>query len=183
MRQYLIKLENNLYLPNGTAGHGFSGYLDSKQDSTSWTSGDSDQKTLGQHAAAALGQDPSQLQTLLKRDINSDGSNRDQLTRIFGYSDHADNQGNRYSPILYIYATLSNAQQYDLTVQFNSLVSRILFDNSTSGSQPTARGVEYLQGESVYTADPRHDTANKGSAARVYASKEVIVAGGTFNSP
>jgi len=36
----------------------------------------------------------------------------------------------------------------------------------------------------MYSADPRHNfTANPGTKKQVFARKEVIVSGGTFNSP
>lgn len=186
MRQYLVKLEKNEYLPNGTQGHGFSGYLDINQDDASWATTDIDARKIGESIAVAFQNDPSQLQSLLRRDINADDPDRDQATGIYGLSNHGDSLGNRYSPIQYIHSTLADAAQYNLTVQFNSLVSTVLFDNSSGTSlQPTAIGVEYLQGESLYSADPRHiasiDQGN--STARAYATKEVILAGGTFNSP
>lgn len=107
-------------------------------------------KLLGENAAIAFGQDPSELQTLLQKDINADNTKRDQSTDIFGFSNHADNQGNRYSPIQYIHAAMTDAQQYNLTAQFNSLVSKVLFQNLATGVEPLAGGVEYLQGEGVY---------------------------------
>jgi choline dehydrogenase len=47
-----------------------------------------------------------------------------------------------------------------------------------------ATGVEYLAGESMYNADPRHNaTTNPGVKTQVFARKEVIISGGAFNSP
>jgi choline dehydrogenase-like flavoprotein len=44
-----------------------------------------------------------------------------------------------------------------------------------------AVGVEYLQGERLYRADP--NAAGTGLPGRILASREVILAGGAFNSP
>ncbi|RYP51377.1 hypothetical protein DL768_003305 [Monosporascus sp. mg162] len=73
--------------------------------------------------------------------------------------------------------------QHPLALQMNTFVSRILFANSTkSGSKPRATGVEVIKGKSVYKADPRN-TGTRGEVATVTARKEVILAGGAFNSP
>ncbi|KAL9620792.1 MAG: hypothetical protein Q9160_004692 [Pyrenula sp. 1 TL-2023] len=186
MRQYLVKLERNVYLPNGTQGHGFSGYLDINQDDASWATTNIDARKIRESIALAFQNDPFQLQSLLRRDVNADDPDRDQAIGIYGLSNYGDSRGARYSPIQYIRSTLADAAQYNLTVQFNSLVSGVLFKNSSStSSEPTATGVEYLQGESLYTADPRHTAGmdKENLTARAYATKEVILAGGTFSSP
>jgi choline dehydrogenase len=66
-----------------------------------------------------------------------------------------------------------------LTLQTNALATRVLLDDSN-----TAVGVEYLQGEHLYRADPRTDQAGPPSEPRqALASREVILACGTFNTP
>jgi choline dehydrogenase-like flavoprotein len=64
-----------------------------------------------------------------------------------------------------------------LTVQLNALATRVLFDRDNR-----AIGVEYLRGERLYRA---HARPNAGAAPTesVYASREVILSGGAFNSP
>ena len=57
----------------------------------------------------------------------------------------------------------------------------MLFSNSTD--QPRALGVEVMEGASVYKADPKHIPGNKGPVSQVFANKEVIISGGTFNTP
>jgi choline dehydrogenase len=64
-----------------------------------------------------------------------------------------------------------------LTIQLNTLVTRILFDDHNR-----AIGVEYQQGDRLYRAHSRPRTA-PGATERVHASREVILAGGAFNSP
>ena len=51
---------------------------------------------------------------------------------------------------------------------------------STIGSR--AIGVEYQKGERLYRADPR-SSATDGERRSAYAAREVILAGGTFNTP
>lgn len=60
-------------------------------------------------------------------------------------------------------------------------MSKVLF--SKIKGKYTATGVEYLQGKSLYSADPRYNPKDKGELRRVYASREVILAAGVFNTP
>ncbi|EKE73659.1 GMC family oxidoreductase [Gallaecimonas xiamenensis] len=64
-----------------------------------------------------------------------------------------------------------------LHIELNALVTQVLFDEDNR-----AIGVEYLKGERLYRACslPRGST---GERQQIYASKEVILAGGAFNSP
>lgn len=70
-----------------------------------------------------------------------------------------------------------------LTIQLGALVTRVLFDD---GDPPRAVGVEYREGESLYRADPRSRPEAEGVPPRVHqvrARREVILAGGAFNTP
>jgi choline dehydrogenase len=64
-----------------------------------------------------------------------------------------------------------------LKIVLNALVTRVLFDRGNRAS-----GVEYLQGERLYRA---HATPSRegGEPATISASREVILAGGAFNTP
>jgi len=92
------------------------------------------------------------------------------------------------------------AAGYPLTVALRALASRVLLDDSNA-----AYGVEYLEGQSLYRADPRAAPAAVGAAPAAvgaaqaavgaaasgapgtpkvaYARREVILAGGAFNTP
>jgi choline dehydrogenase len=69
-----------------------------------------------------------------------------------------------------------------LTIELEALAARVLLDD-----QQAAVGVEYLKGRSLYRADPRAQAAAAAAPAperRVaYARREVILAGGAFNTP
>jgi choline dehydrogenase len=65
----------------------------------------------------------------------------------------------------------------NLTIELDALATRVLFDDNNR-----AIGVEYLKGERLYRAhcEPSERAGEKKS---VYATREVILAGGAFNTP
>nr|WP_246722832.1 GMC oxidoreductase [Aliikangiella sp. G2MR2-5] len=65
-----------------------------------------------------------------------------------------------------------------LVIRTGALVSQVLFNEEN-----TAVGVEYLEGSRLYRADPLHELSSTGTKRQVRASREVILSGGTFNSP
>lgn len=137
---------------------------------------------LGQLAQSLVGNFTS-LDTLLwylERDIN----NRDDLTEPFGLAKHENGTDRRWSPRDLVHNTLNTTSTP--TLQLGSLATRVLFDNTSStSSTPRAIGVEYLEGTGIYGAMWKYDeaTAPNGTLKRTYARKEVIISGGTFNSP
>ncbi|MGH8553351.1 MAG: GMC family oxidoreductase N-terminal domain-containing protein, partial [Methylococcales bacterium] len=65
----------------------------------------------------------------------------------------------------------------NLTIETDALATRVILDANNR-----AIGVEYLKGEKLYKAHP--NPSNKpGEARKVYAAKEVILAGGAYNTP
>jgi choline dehydrogenase len=64
-----------------------------------------------------------------------------------------------------------------LKIVLNALVTRVLFDE-----QKRAVGVEYLRGERLYRASGNVNPQTVQPAS-IYASREVILAGGAFNTP
>src|SRR4051812_41725454 len=99
---------------------------------------------------------------------------------------HSGKDGKRSSPNNYIRATLADAAKYPLTLKLHTLVTKVLFANSTgmAAAPPRAIGVEVVEGASLYRADPKHIRGAKAPPSKkILASKEVIVSGGAFNSP
>jgi choline dehydrogenase len=88
------------------------------------------------------------------------------------------NNGTRIAVREYIQRTV--AAGHPLTVQTHTFVTKINFDDSGNGTRAT--GVDYLKGEYLYKASPLH-RGRDGQRGSVKAKKEVIIAGGTFNTP
>ncbi|KAM0231972.1 hypothetical protein ACHAP5_010905 [Fusarium lateritium] len=185
MRQYLVNLERCNYLSNGsTPDHGFTGYIDTSGGDPSWSLNQSDLTSLAQQFSDALGGKETGLSLfeLLSRDVNENSPDRDQTQGVFRPYTHSRN-GLRSSPRQYIRATIDDPNNYPLTLQTDSLVTKVLFSNSSRDKEPRAIGVEYLRGKSLYAADPRYNPEVQGIPGRVYARKEVILAGGVYNTP
>jgi choline dehydrogenase-like flavoprotein len=64
-----------------------------------------------------------------------------------------------------------------LVVELDALATKVLFDNENR-----ATGVEYLKGARLYRAHTSPSTA-QGEKRCVYVSREVILAGGAYNTP
>src|SRR5260370_41204803 len=72
---------------------------------------------------------------------------------------------------------LSAMQAHDLDVEFDALATKVLLD-----TDKRAIGVEFVKGKSLYRASP-NTTGDPGVLRRVGVAREVIVAGGAFNTP
>jgi len=68
-----------------------------------------------------------------------------------------------------------------LTIRMNALVSKVIVERRDGRKR--AVGVEYLEGNHLYAADPNHDPAANGNRKTVRAGREVILCGGAFNTP
>ncbi|KAI8163324.1 hypothetical protein K4K49_013103 [Colletotrichum sp. SAR 10_70] len=73
------------------------------------------------------------------------------------------------------------SRKYHLDIMLDTLATKVTFD--TSGEKPRANGVDYMSGAALYRADPRSKTAQPSGTGHVTATKEVIVAGGAYNTP
>jgi len=75
----------------------------------------------------------------------------------------------------------------NFTIRTNALVTRVVFEEGTN----VVAGVEYLEGKSLYEADPRSSEGNRKmvlnyqtrKVARLARGGEVILCGGAFNTP
>ncbi|CAH0045274.1 unnamed protein product [Clonostachys solani] len=190
MRQIYIDLERAHSVPPGTPGRGFDGYISSNLNNVSYV-------TNTTHVAAVVREgirrlegieveDQTHLSELLQREINALDTPMYGNGSWFQMPVHVDSLRRRSGARNFIIDTIQRenedgSQAYPLTLSTHSLATKILFKQD--GGEPRAVGVEYLQGEGLYAADRRYDEKTSGELQKVFASREVIVAGGAFNTP
>ncbi|MEZ4222661.1 MAG: GMC family oxidoreductase N-terminal domain-containing protein [Polyangiaceae bacterium] len=147
-----------------------------------------DSKLLSLLASAANAQEPQQegnpfglpgtagqLSQLLQRDLN-DSLSSAETTGLFRIP-LATRAGRRSSTREFILDTI--ARGYPLTLSTNTLATRVLFD---SNAPTRAVGVEIVTGRRLYQASLGDGDAPSAPQA-AYATKEVILSAGAFNSP
>jgi choline dehydrogenase len=178
MRGYFERMENCQYLPKGTPGHGFSGWLHTSHVDPTWYK-DGDHDVI----QSALSLEHSTFHP----DQNSISPRRDFQQGVFQPTMHMTKDGKRSSVQTYLAATVNaknsdGSKKYPLDIKTNCLVSKVLFDHSGHG-KPKAVGVEFLEGKSLYAADPRFNKHIHGQRKQAHVSKEVIISGGAFNTP
>ncbi|PSN70350.1 alcohol oxidase [Corynespora cassiicola Philippines] len=184
MRRHLMNLENCTYVPQGTPGHGFDGYLQSSHHNTS-TSIPSDNVAayVAELFRQTEGIDPestAHMAELLDRDINRIDNDRYASPLMFTVPNAINpTTASRSSIAHYIKDVI--AAGHPLTMSLHSLASKVLFERCNG--KPKAYGVEYLVGEGLYSADGRYNASQTSETRSVRARREVIVAGGAFNTP
>lgn len=152
---------------------------------------------------SSVGDNPADTLSMVSRDINNNSPARDTTEGLFGLPFHGNATWGRFSARDITLATLAAKKpngkpRYPLTLQTHSLVTRVLFDQpgngkgkgkgkgkgNGNGPKPRATGVEYLQGQSIYRADPRNNPSTPAGTPRTaHARREVILSAGVFNTP
>jgi choline dehydrogenase len=187
MRKYFAKLENNAYLLPGAKGHGNDGWLGTQYSPIDIVLTDPKLLSVVTGATFALGNQTNaiiNLESLVVGDANADTETRDKLPAVYQIPlSTAD--GKRTGSREFVLATrdavnADGTKRFPLDVRMNCHVTKVTFDQTVT--PPRATGVEFLDGQYLYKASPksRGATGTPGSAT---ASREVIVAGGTYNSP
>jgi choline dehydrogenase len=127
---------------------------------------------------------------VLTKDLNSGNPGRDDTESVYQIplavdADTLKRAGPRDFILSVANARTSNGdRKYHLDVALNTFVTKIDFNtlgNNTS-NKPRATGVQFMKGQSLYSADPRYNGA-KGSQGSVSVKKEVIISAGTFETP
>ncbi|GME46169.1 Glucose-methanol-choline oxidoreductase [Neofusicoccum parvum] len=184
MRKYYVKLEHAWYLlGNSVVGHGFSGWL--KVGVTDLTLVIEDIRllqmviaaasTFGKSIVGSLLGTVTGLASLLALDINRVWPDRDTSTDLYQVPIHIDNY-ERNGPREFLLSVVD--QGYPLDIRLNCLATKVRFDGTK------AVGIDFLDGESLYRADPRAEASGTpGTPGSVNATREVILAAGTFNTP
>lgn len=184
MREYFTRIEDNRYVDPGTEGHGFEGWLPISHPSTTLALRDLKLVSLVKGATRVSGsnfvEDATQLFGLAGRDINSADAARDLTEGAFNIPTSTED-GVRVGVRDRILDTMEAG--HPLTLYTRSLATRVLFDEESSEGAPRAIGVEILRGAHLYRADRRAAEATEPTRREVFASREVILAAGAFNTP
>lgn len=187
MRQYYERMEKCNYLALGTSGHGYDGWLVDEEAPLELVLTDPQLLSMVLGGAFALGNSTNSvfnIGTVLAGDANADTKSRDTNPGYYQIP-VATNGAKRNGPRDFLVAVegakdADGLKKYPLDIRTNCHATKVMFDNS---SPPRATGVEFLDGKYLYRASPRSSTAGKGTPGSVTASREVIIAGGVYNSP
>ncbi|KJZ76977.1 hypothetical protein HIM_03854 [Hirsutella minnesotensis 3608] len=195
MRAHFARLEHNRYLLPLLAGpgHGFDGWLSTDHAPLTLALKDPQLLSLILGGTFALGNVTNtviNLVNVLAGDANAAAPSRDRYGGYFQTPISAQD-GKRAGARDFIVAVRDaknpdGSQRFPLDVRTNCHVTRVLFGNETTPAgtqQPRATGVEFLDGAYLYRASPRSRSAGPGKPGSATARREVIVAGGTYNSP
>lgn len=193
MRRYFARMEKNQYLLLPGEAHGTEGWLETENAPLSIVLEDPQLLSLLTGGAFALGNNTlldsivggvTDLTTLLAGDANADTLTRDTEPAYYQIplsTNDAHRTGSREFVVAVRDAkNADGTKQYPLDVRLNCHVTKVTFDETAN--PPRATGVEFQDGEYLYRASPR-STGKEGVAGSVTASREVIVAGGVYNSP
>ncbi|KAL4907089.1 hypothetical protein BDW74DRAFT_190089 [Aspergillus multicolor] len=181
MRKYFERVERCGYLETGTPGHGFGGYLETSHPDPGLLD------SMKPFLEAALDTGPSTENGNPPKaiyDANAPDSHGDEgvVEMVLAMTKN----GRRSSPRQYLIATANatnpdGSKKYPLTIRTHSLATKVLFD--AKASTPRATGVEFFSGAGLYEAAPIYDPKTNAEVKQEFATREVIVAGGAFNTP
>jgi choline dehydrogenase-like flavoprotein len=92
--------------------------------------------------------------------------------------------GRRSSPREFLLETVTKHPD-NLTIRTQCFVTRVLFDAGSDGKNPRAVGVEVRIGKHLYHAHPKPETPAQAITEKIFVNStgEVILCGGTFNTP
>ena len=162
------------------SGHGFDGWLHTQQSSPLLIAKDVELLGVALRAVGIAFEEErggTFERALSEFDPNEDGIPDDAEGYVL--VPLATDRGRRNGPRELIAATRESSGGR-LQVLTHALATRVVLEDG--GDRSRATGVEFLQGERLYRADP-NPSAAEGTAGLARATREVIVCGGAFNSP
>lgn len=187
MRKYFIKMEDKNYGLPLDPSHGYKGWFSTEL--TKLTLAIKDPQLLSIYTGGALASGKllpivGDLLSLVAGDANADTEARDKTNSYYEVP-ISTKDGIRIGSRDFIVAVRDaknkdGTKKYPLDVRMNCHVTKIIIDES---GEPRATGVEFLDGQHLYKASPRYGSGGKGRPGKVLASREVIISGGTYNSP
>jgi choline dehydrogenase len=169
-------------LPSSTNGHGFDGWLPTSEADPLLVLKDKELVVLLLNAAKSairehVGDPLLRLETRLDPNDTRNASG-EGLT----FTPLAVEHGKRAGPREFLLRVQNSKEHGDnLTIKKHALATRVIFEGTR------AVGVEYIDRQSVYRADPRATDATPDPStlprAQVRARREIILSGGAFNTP
>ena len=164
---------------DSTHGHGFNGWLPTSEADPKLALKDPEVVALLFNAVkqALETQTGNPLVRTGTRFDPNDARNSTNSPEGLAFTPLAVDHGKRSGPREFLLAVRKQYPE-NLTIRMNALATRVLFEGRR------AVGVEYLTGRHLYEADPNHisDPA-QAPRGQAQATREVILAGGAFNSP
>jgi choline dehydrogenase len=173
MRTYFEKLERCTYEHDPATRHGTKGWLTTTGIDLELGLGDPDILRTVWEASKAAWKETGGLLPKLPQDPNAW---RNPEFEGICFAPLATLKGRRAGTRQLIQDTQSRVPQ-NLILKQSTLAAKILFD-----SNKKAIGVECWEGQHLYRADPQASTATP-VVRQYYCRREVILAGGAFNSP
>lgn len=183
MRSYFERMEQCQYVERPTntdnpTRHGFDGWLTTEVTDPMLFNLDRNMQRILRSAAIETGS-KGVLDAFLRKKLDPNAwAVKLKDTEGFYNIPQTTRRGKRRAPRDLIRETAA-ALPNNLIVKTNTLVTRVLFRGTT------AIGVECLEGTHLYRADPLAplDGPEPSPRKAIYASREVILAAGAFNSP
>lgn len=187
MHAYFEKFESCQYRSRESVGHGFAGWLATNRAEPGIYLQDNKTYAMMRAAAAQVGtavESTKDLLAVLARDLNDGRVQSGTEQGLFNPVLSMDTF-RRSSPRDFLRSTQRLLdEQYrrpdvgKIDIRLNCLATRIIFEPGTK----KAIGVEFLDGPHLYKADPKARGLS-GRPGVAFMNKEVIVSGGTYNTP
>ncbi len=181
MKKYFERVERCRYLPEGAKGHGFEGWLESSHADPGMI------ESQRPFIDAALDTAPSEVNgspaKIIHDSNDPDSHSKEGVCQIIL---SVTKSGRRSSPRDYLVETasatnLDGSKRYPLHIRTNCFTTKILFSGDCQ--TPRAIGVEFLEGTGLYEAAATYNPNRQAKEDRAFASREVIICGGAFNTP
>ncbi len=188
MHKYFTKLERNAYHPppEPFSGHGCSGWLSVEKADPRVAVGDGEIIGTFMNAVASVarktlhGGAAGVIKRIVRLALTHDDPNdvhvnagAEGMTVVPLATDHGKRNGPREHIL-----RVKEKRGDKLSIAMKTLATKVIFDGDNR-----AVGVECLEGEHLYSADPNADAAAPGVKKIYRCTREVILAGGAFNTP